>query len=311
MSTGTPRLSVGLPVYNGEDFLERAIASLLAQTYRDFEFIISDNASTDKTEAICRAFASRDPRVRYVRNEKNLGAMGNFNRVFELSRGELFKWAAHDDEHEPEFLARCIAALDADPDIVLAYTCAREIDETGATKGMKSARLDGDNRRVARRFGEFVRRGYPCTACFGVVRSDVLRRTRGFANYADCDRVLIAEIGLEGRIVELEEPLFVHREHRKRSVWQFTSRQTRSAWFDPAMAGHPTFPYTKQFRGYLGAIRRAPLSTVERLQCAGVMARWVVNNLDGLWEDVTFAGRYALRPVKRRFLPATRPAGHR
>jgi glycosyltransferase involved in cell wall biosynthesis len=309
MSTGTPRLSVGLPVYNGEAFLDRAIASLLAQTYRDFELIISDNASTDATESICRAFAVRDPRVRYSRNETNLGAMGNFCRVFAVARGELFKWAAHDDEHEPDFLARCVAALDADPGIVLVYTRAREIDETGATLCVKSTGIDGGNREVAARFGELVRRDYPCIPAFGVVRADVLRRTGLFANYADCDRVLIAEIGLQGRVVELTEPLFVHRQHPNRSVLQFRSRQTRNAWFDPSLAGRPAFPYTKQFRGYLGAIRRAPLTSAERLQCVRVMGRWLVRNAGGLLEDVTFAGRYALRPMKRRFVSAARSAG--
>jgi len=103
---------VGLPVYNGERFLGRAIDTLLAQTYRDFELIIVDNASSDGTEDICRAYAQRDRRIHYWRNARNLGAMGNFRRVFELARGELFKWAAHDDEHEPAFLEKCVTALD-------------------------------------------------------------------------------------------------------------------------------------------------------------------------------------------------------
>lgn len=309
MSTATPRLTVGLPVYNGEDFLERAIASLLAQTYRDFEFIISDNASTDKTEAICRAFAARDPRVRYIRNEKNLGAMENFNRVFELSRGELFKWAAHDDEHEPEFLARCVAALDADPTVVLVYTQFLAIDENEETLAVRSTGLDTSSGRVARRFGELVRRDYPCVACYGVVRAEVLKRTSLLASYADSDRVLLAELGLEGRMLELPEPLFKRREHRNRSVWQFRSRQTRNEWFDPSKAGRPAFPYAKQFKGYMNAIGRAPISRVDRVACRRVMARWVLHNLDGLWEDVTFAARFAMRPMKRRMF-ASRPAGH-
>ena len=174
---------------------------------------------------------------------------------------------------------------------------------------MKSTNIDGGNRQVAARFEALVRRDYPCIPAFGVARADMLRRTGLFATYADCDRVLIAEIGLQGRVVELAEPLFVHRQHRNRSVWQFTSRQTRNAWFDPSLAGRPAFPYMKQFRGYLGAIRRAPLTTTERLQCAGVMARWLGHNVGGLWEDVTFAGRYALRPMKRRFASGARSAG--
>ena len=295
MSTGSPRLSIGLPVYNGEAFLDRAIETLLNQTYRDFELVICDNASTDRTGEICRRFAALDARVRYHCNDRNLGAMGNFRRVFELSRSELFKWAAHDDEHEPEFLARCVAALDADPTVVLVYTQFLAIDENEETLAVRSTGLDTSSCRVARRFGELVRRDYPCVACFGVVRAEVLRRTSLLASYADSDRVLLAELGLEGRMLELPEPLFKRREHRNRSVWQFRSRQTRNAWFDPSKAGRPSFPYMKQFKGYMNAIGRAPISRVDRAACRRVMARWLVHNIDGLWEDVTFAARFAMR----------------
>ena len=107
-----PRLSIGLPVYNGQHLLARALDSLLAQTFRDFEIIISDNASSDSTPQICRAYARRDRRIRYVRNSRNLGAIANFNRVFELSRAPLFKWAAHDDLYRETYLERCIRLLE-------------------------------------------------------------------------------------------------------------------------------------------------------------------------------------------------------
>jgi hypothetical protein len=143
---------------------------------------------------------------------------------------------------------------------------------------------------------------------FGVARSSVLRGTRLLADYADCDRVMLAEIGLAGRIAELALPLFVHREHSARSVRQFNSRQTRSAWFDPARGGRPAFPYTRQFMGYMTAIERAPISATDRARCAGVMMEWLGRNARGLGEDVMFAGRFALRPLKRRVLHAPRPA---
>jgi glycosyltransferase involved in cell wall biosynthesis len=299
---------VGLPVYNGESFLGRAIDTLLAQTYRDFELIIVDNASTDRTGAICQAYAENDPRVHYWRNARNLGAMRNFRRAFELSHGELFKWAAHDDEHEHEFLERCVAALDADPGLVLAYSQTRDIDAGGATLGIGSTGLDTNDEEVVRRFRSLVRRNYHCVPAFGVARAAVLRRTRLLQSYADCDRVLLAEIGLAGRIVELPEPLFVRREHPNRSVCQYRSRQTRSEWFDPSRAGRPSFPYTRQLMGYLTAIRRASISPFERAQCSGVMMEWLGNNAHGLREDLAYAGRFAMRPLKRRLLHAPRPA---
>ena len=110
-----PSVSIGLPVYNGEPFVERAINAVLAQTYSDFELVISDNGSTDRTEEICREFAGRDARVKYVRAERNQGAIWNFNRVFELSQGEYFKWAAADDVFLPTFLEKCAQVLDDNP----------------------------------------------------------------------------------------------------------------------------------------------------------------------------------------------------
>jgi glycosyltransferase involved in cell wall biosynthesis len=299
---------VGLPVYNGERFLGRAIDALLAQTYGDFELVIVDNASTDGTEEICRAYAGRDRRVRYWRNARNLGAMGNFRRAFELSRTELFKWAAHDDEHEPEFIERCVKALDADLGLVLAHTQTRDIDATGATLGILSLGPETNSRDPAERFRFLVRRDYPCVLAFGVARAAVLRRTRLLQDYADCDRVLLAEIGLAGRIIEIPDALFVRREHANRSVCQYRSRQTRNAWFDPSHAGRPAFPYTRQFMGYLTAIQRAPISNLERARCMGVMVEWLGRNTRGLCEDVVYAGRFAARPLKRRVLHAPRSA---
>ena len=96
MHRDVPLVSIGMPVFNGEDYVEAALDSILTQTFTNFELIISDNASTDRTEEICNDFADSDDRIRYYRQEKNLGAAANFNRVFELSSGKYFKWAAHD-----------------------------------------------------------------------------------------------------------------------------------------------------------------------------------------------------------------------
>jgi glycosyltransferase involved in cell wall biosynthesis len=305
LSNQTPRVSIGLPVYNGGAFLAEAMDSLLAQTFADFELIVADNASTDATESICRERAGRDPRVRYLRNENNIGAMRNFNKVLELAHGEYFKWVAHDDLHEPDSLARCVEVLDARPEVALVYPAARVIDETGHTMRTMRQGLRTDEDSVALRFRDLIRREHSCVAIFGLMRAEVIRSTRMLADYADCDRVLLAEIGLAGRVVELPEPLFVHRQHKNRSVWQYTTRQTRGAWFDPAKAGRPAMPYSRQFLGYLGAIRRAHLSLSNRLACHALMVRWLGHNADGLWEDVTFAARFVLRPLKRRFVPAS------
>ena len=114
-----PTVSIGMPVYNGVPFLNEALDSILAQTYRDFELVISDNASTDETESICRAYAASDPRIRYYRQQENLGAMPNFNRVCELSRGQYFKWAACDDVCSPTASRAAVGAGPVQGDVEL------------------------------------------------------------------------------------------------------------------------------------------------------------------------------------------------
>ncbi|TIR43005.1 MAG: glycosyltransferase family 2 protein, partial [Mesorhizobium sp.] len=127
----SPRVSLGMPVYNGENFVFEAIQSILKQDFDDFELVITDNASTDRTADICLEFARRDKRVRYVRNARNLGAGANFNRAFELSSGAYFKWCAHDDVLGSGFLMDCVRALDGDSRHVIAYPRLLGIDETG------------------------------------------------------------------------------------------------------------------------------------------------------------------------------------
>lgn len=119
--TDRPRLSIGLPVYNGEEYLAESLDALLGQTYGDFELVISDNASTDGTQDICREYAARDARIRYLRQPRNIGATPNHNQVFAECRGELFKWASHDDLYGRDLLRRCVEALDARPEVILAH----------------------------------------------------------------------------------------------------------------------------------------------------------------------------------------------
>ena len=99
-----PRVSIGLPVLNGEKYVAEALDAILAQSFLDFELIISDNASTDATPDICADYARRDARIRLHRHPSNLGAAPNFNFVFQRSRGEYFKWAAHDDQISSDFI---------------------------------------------------------------------------------------------------------------------------------------------------------------------------------------------------------------
>lgn len=107
----TPAVSIGMPVYNGERYIEKALGSLLAQTFTNFELIISDNASSDATQTICERYAARDPRIVYIRQNENLGASANFRHVLRRARGKLFMWAAADDWWAENWLAVLTAEI--------------------------------------------------------------------------------------------------------------------------------------------------------------------------------------------------------
>jgi glycosyltransferase involved in cell wall biosynthesis len=276
MSDGKSRVSIGLPVFNGEKYLAEALDSILAQTFADFELIISDNASTDRTPEICRAYTARDSRVRYFRNETNLGAARNFDRVFELSSGEYFKWAAHDDVCAPEFLERCVKVLDQDASVVLCHPRTTIIDEQGRPMFRYIVKLDTDSTRPHERFREVIGVRHWCFQVFGVARASVLRMTPLIAGYTGSDRNLLAELGLFGRIHEIPEYLFFRRDHPQTSTSMFPDNRKRMAWFDPTRAGWVRFPSWLKFRGYFMSVMRVPMSGYERMLCFIHLSRWVV-----------------------------------
>src|SRR5262245_41050215 len=124
MIARTPCVSVCLPVYNGETYINYAIGSIRRQTFKDFELIISDNASNDRTQAICLEAAVQDSRIQYFRADKNHGLAWNFNRAFELATGRYLVWIGHDDLMEPDYLSRCVEAMEQETDTVLCFTNA-------------------------------------------------------------------------------------------------------------------------------------------------------------------------------------------
>ncbi len=211
------RVSIGLPVYNGENYLAEAIDSVLVQTFADFELIICDNGSTDRTEEICRGYAAADPRVRYHRNPQNLGASANFGRTFELATGEYFRWLAHDDLMAPECLERCVAALDQQPDAVLAQPLVGLIDAKGTVKLIGDDGLQpAASPRVSERFAALVRHPRYCWEVFALVRRDIMAKTGLLAPFSCSDVVLCIELGLLGRFALVPEPLFLNRDHPDR-----------------------------------------------------------------------------------------------
>ncbi|MBK9705046.1 MAG: glycosyltransferase family 2 protein [Betaproteobacteria bacterium] len=251
-------------MFNGKDYLAVAIESLLAQTYTDFEIIISDNASTDGTATICEDFAQRDHRVRYYRQSENVGAARNFNKTFQLARGEYFKWHAHDDTCAPSMLERCVASLDTNPEAVLCFTRTQFIDANGQHHSSRDHPLDLETANRTERFLQFVFPGHIVVEIFGVIRSDVLRKTPLIASYIGSDLVLLAEIGLYGPFLVVSEDLFFHREHSKRSVHAYSDAKARLAWFDTSKSGHFALPTWRLIKEHMISLTRVRLPMAER-----------------------------------------------
>lgn len=280
MSNNKPKVTVGLPVYNGENFLAEAVDSILTQTFEDFELIISDNASTDSTEEICRHYLTHDSRVKYVRNATNLGAAKNYNQLVEMAQGEYFKWAAHDDVCKPEFVAKCVDVLDTNPEVVLCFTQAEGIDENNQYLLTYNNQMEADVAQPWKRFNATACRRHNMTVvmAFGLMRTDVLRQTHMIGAFSSSDRILVGEMALYGRFQMVPEVLFLKRDHPQAHWVQYSTRQQRMAWYDTSRQNDRTFPHWRLLQEHLVSIGNAPLSPSDRLMCYATLGPWVRYN---------------------------------
>jgi len=140
MSLNNPKISIGLPVYNGEKFIRKCIESILEQTNRNFELIISDNASTDSTPDICQEFSIKDSRIKFVRQDENMGQNWNYNFLLEKAIGKYFVWVAADTIILPDFIEKSINLLESEKKIVGCISKIR-IDQNYVDKFKKEKQI--------------------------------------------------------------------------------------------------------------------------------------------------------------------------
>ncbi len=253
-----PLVSIGLPVYNAARYLEEALGSLLGQDYPNLELIVSDNGSDDATESICTAYAQRDARLRYYRNAQNKGAVWNFNRVFDIARGEYFMWAAHDDLRDPRYVSACVAAMEKRPDAVMCCTGIRFIDEDGGAiqepPSVVGIRPVG---KTARERLRQVVRAMHWTDVYSFARSAALRETRRAVHAWGFDVIVQLELSLRGPVLLVEEPLFTYRRYRVKSFEELASGL--------GTAGGITVCWSEMAVELLRAVWLAPYSIPTRL----------------------------------------------
>ena len=268
------RVLVGMPVFNGEDYVRTAIESVLNQTLSDVRLVVGDNASSDATEEICREYARADRRVEYFRHKSNLGLVPNWNFVYQPRGEPYFRWAGHDDVLEPPLLERCVGLLDEDPTISLAQTLSFEIDAAGE----RLRTYDDDLRLRARRPHERLWRllwSKHLTEVWGVFRTDLASKMRKMGSYVGSDRNFTADLLLLGNVGYVEEHLFGKRSHGgSYGGGAVQGKQARVAWHDSA-ATVPVVPSGLiNVREYVRSILTLPISHRDRVACFRVVIEW-------------------------------------
>jgi len=267
-----PLVSIGLPVYNGENFLEESISSILNQTFKNFELIISDNASTDQTHSICQDFVNEDNRVFYYRNEDNLGAAYNFNKTFILSKGKYFKWSTYDDVLSPSNIEKCVDVLESQDNIVLCYPKSILIDEHGTFIEHYNDNLNLYHEKVTLRFRHFCKSINLANPVFGLIRSDALKNTNLINSFLAADYVLLVELLLMGNFYEIDEHLFYRRDHDLNTRKLTLIDQV--LWYDPNKFKIEN-PGRRLYLEMLKSIHKSELYSTTKFMCYIESLNWI------------------------------------
>jgi glycosyltransferase involved in cell wall biosynthesis len=236
-----PKVSIGMPVYNGEPFIREALDSLLAQTFTDFELIISDNASTDGTEAICREYASKDARIRYVRQEENRGALSNFKFVLDEAVGEYFMWAASDDKWAPIFIHQNYQNL------INNASCIGSIGKTIFFDGKKTFYESHTNfplrGELKQRMKLFLNNPADNSRFYSLFKRNVLLHLDLTSyRFHAADWFVVAEIIRHGDLCYLDEPM-LYRKIAPKNKYKLAERQDNAGNIS---FGFPLLPLTKR-----------------------------------------------------------------
>ena len=269
----TPVVSIGMPVYNGARFMRATLDSLLAQTFTDFELIISDNASTDATEAICRSYAEMDKRIRYIRQPENMGATYNWRFVAAIAKGTYFKWASSNDRCDPTLIEKCLGALQGDSGLVLAYPRTVLIDDNDVILEKYEKDLEVLDPSPSERFIRVATGMALNNAMCGLIRLNVLRKTRGERGYPAGDMVLMAELVLHGGFRLIPEFLFYRRVDQA-STARFLSKEKLAHFLKPK-GGGMGLPNWRKYGDYYWSLLRTPIALRERAHAMVSVTRWM------------------------------------
>jgi len=300
-----PRVSFGLPVWNGEASIRRCLDSILNQDFTDFEVVVSDNASTDGTSQILAEYAARDPRVRVSRNQENIGQIENVNLVFRQSRGEYFRWIGVTDWLEPQYASRCVEALDADPDAILVTTYFRIHHDDGTSRYEEYQGERVESERPERRFARmlwFYRAGdAKYDPIYSMMRREALERTHLVWMMDWGDRMMGAELCLLGRFAHLPECL-AHRHKGSRDGYGDYGKLLRR--YHPTRHRELSATPWRLFTTLLSIVRAAPLSRTQRLRCQRAALKLLLGRASSQYQAAFHRFRSQTLGLNRRNLRA-------
>lgn len=291
----TPRVVVGLPVYNGKKFIGAAIESHLSQSFGDFLLVVSDNGSTDETPAICEAYAAKDPRVQVWRSPQNRGILWNHRRVLEAitSPDQYFRWAGADDILEPGLLQLMVDTLDLRPDASAVMSNTRNIDDEGRIIGAMSRALDLQSPSVSQRAWDLLMARFQHIVAYGLMRASVLQSMRTGPHYFGWDEIFIWELTLRGQIVQPEGPALLRRFHPGSISRVKTAKELRK-WVEPNAKSGMNFPHWNWAWERLRVLFATPMPAGERLRIARMVARHTAWQRAQLTRDVVQATKRGL-----------------
>jgi glycosyltransferase involved in cell wall biosynthesis len=271
-----PKVSIGMPVYNGERYLPQALNSILSQTFQDYELIISDNASADATEKICKSYCAKDSRIQYYRNSENIGASNNYCRVFDLSKGAYFRWANHDDLFLPGSLARCVKVLDENPSVILAYPKTKLIDEKGNIISKYEDNMNLQSCRPSERFVKVWEQLGLVNIIYGLIRSEVIQKTALIGDFIGADPLFVSELSLHGKFQEIPEHLFFRRIHPD-AYSSETDEKKMIQFYRPNKTLNFQMTNCRHICEAFAAVKRAKLDLAEQVKIykyIGKMVNW-------------------------------------
>ena len=275
-ATAAPLVTIGLPLFNSSRYVRQSLDSLLGQTYSDFVLVISDNASTDDTAKICLQYAAADSRIKYYRNDTNIGNPGNFNRIARLATTKYLKWSTGDDYWKPTFLERALEVMERDPSIALCYPQAVLVDAQGNNPTNYDDVLHLVQEDPVERFWALMNSIKLAHQHLGLIRMEFLRQTLLLGSHVGSDINLLAELTLYGKFYELPERLFFRRFHEESGSWNRTDAAHQARRYLASGSRRATLRLWRTHARYFAAVSRSPLPFKSKMRIYPHLARRVI-----------------------------------